>query len=96
MLWLVNIGQKHQKGATERKRAKIENPYLNAYVHINMNSHISYQENPLNGLGGVAIMNFFLLELQRGVTLQEGARSSVSVLSKVYIFIKFRGSHLKI
>ena len=33
---------KHQakvskRGITERKRAKIENPYLNAHLHINMN-----------------------------------------------------------
>ena len=44
---------------TERKRAKIENPYLNAHLHINMNSHIYFQENPLGGLGGVAITNFY-------------------------------------
>ena len=43
----------------ERKEAKIENPYLNAYLHINMNSHIYFQENPLRGLGGVAITNFY-------------------------------------
>ena len=29
-----------KKGITERIRAKIENPYLNAHLHINMNSHI--------------------------------------------------------
>ena len=44
---------------TERKRAKIENPYLYAHLHINMNSHIYFQENPSSGLGGVAITNFF-------------------------------------
>ena len=43
----------------EKKGAKIENPYLNAYLHINMNSHIYFQENPLRGLGGVAITNFY-------------------------------------
>ena len=43
----------------ERKRAKFENPYLNAHLHINMNSHIYFQENPSRGLGGVAITNFF-------------------------------------
>ena len=43
----------------ERKRAKIENPYLTAHLHINMNSHIYFQENPSSGLGGVAITNFF-------------------------------------
>ena len=48
-----------KRGITERKRAKIENPYLNAHLHINMNSHIYFQENPLSGLGGVAITNFF-------------------------------------
>ena len=48
-----------KRGITERKRIKIENPYLNAYLHINMNSHIYFQENPSCGLGGVAITNFF-------------------------------------
>ena len=57
---MVNIGQKYQKGEkTERKRAKIENPLLNAHLPINMNSHIYFQENPSNGLGGVALTNFF-------------------------------------
>ena len=38
---MVNMGQKYQKrGIAERKRAKIENPCLNAHVHINMNLHI--------------------------------------------------------
>ena len=60
VLWMVNIGQKYQKGGiTERKRAKIENPYFNAHLHINMNSDIYFQENPSSGLGGVAITNFF-------------------------------------
>ena len=36
---------------TERKRAQIEIPYLNAHLHINMNSHIYFQENPSSGLG---------------------------------------------
>ena len=40
VLWMVNIGQKYQKGNNLEKRAKIENPYLNAYLHINTNSHI--------------------------------------------------------
>ena len=35
-----------KRGITEKKRAKIENPYLNAHLHINMNSHIYFQENP--------------------------------------------------
>ena len=48
-----------ERGITERKRAKIENPYLNAHLHINMNSHIYFKENPSSGLGGVAITNFF-------------------------------------
>ena len=48
-----------KRGITERKRAKIENPNLNAHLHINMNSHIYFQENPSSGLGGVAITNFF-------------------------------------
>ena len=48
-----------KRGITGRKRAKIENPHLNAHLHINMISHIYFQENPSNGLGGVAITSFF-------------------------------------
>ena len=48
-----------KRGITERKRAQIENPYLNVHLHINMNSHICFQENPSSGLGGGAITNFF-------------------------------------
>ena len=48
-----------KRGITERKRAKIENPYLNAHLHINMKVHISFQENHSNGLRGVAITIFF-------------------------------------
>ena len=48
-----------KRGITEKKRAKIENPYLNAHLHINMNSRIYFQENPSRGLGGVAITNFY-------------------------------------
>ena len=48
-----------KRGITERKRAQSENPYLNAHLHINMNSHIYFQENSSSGLGGVAITNFF-------------------------------------
>ena len=48
-----------KRGITERKRAKTENPYPNAHLNINMNSHIYFQENPSSGLGGVAITNFF-------------------------------------
>ena len=60
VLWMVNIGQKYQKGELLRKkRDNIENPYLNAYLHININSHIYFQENPSRGLGGVAITNFY-------------------------------------
>ena len=29
-----------KRGITGRKRGKIENPYLNAHLNINMNSHI--------------------------------------------------------
>ena len=49
-----------KRGITERKRAKIENPYLNAHLHINI-SHIYFPENPSNGRGGVAITSFFLM-----------------------------------
>ena len=42
-----------KRGITVRKRAKIENPYLNAHLHVNINSHIYFQENPSRGLGGV-------------------------------------------
>ena len=48
-----------ERGITGRKKAKIENPYLNAHLHINMSSHIYFQENPSSDLGGVAITNFF-------------------------------------
>ena len=41
------------------KKDKIETPYLNASLHINMISHTQCQENPTNGLRGVAITNFF-------------------------------------
>ena len=47
-----------KRGITERKRAKIENPYLNAHLHISMISHSYFQENPSNGLGGVAITKY--------------------------------------
>ena len=47
-----------KRGITERKRLIIENAYLNAHLHINMHLHNKFQENPLNGLGGVVI-NFF-------------------------------------
>ena len=56
---MVNIGQKYLKrGITEKKKDEIENPYLNAHLHINMNSHIYFLEHPSSGLGGVAITNF--------------------------------------
>ena len=29
-----------KRGITERKRAKIESPYLNVHLYINMNLHI--------------------------------------------------------
>ena len=48
-----------RRSLTERKRAKIENPYFNAHLHINMNSHTLFQENLSNGIGGVAITHFF-------------------------------------
>ena len=48
-----------KRGITEKERAKIENPYLNAHLHINMNSDIYFQENPSRGLGGVAITIFY-------------------------------------
>ena len=48
-----------KRGTTERKRDKIENLYLNAHLHINMNSHIYFHENPSSGLGGVATTIFF-------------------------------------
>ena len=64
---MVNIGQKVSKrGITGRKKAKFENPYLNAHLHINMNSHICFQENPSSSLGGVAITIFFSNENLKG------------------------------
>ena len=59
-----------KKGITDKKKDKIENPYLNAYLHINMNSHIYFHENPSRGLGEVAITNFYWWEIKRGITLQ--------------------------
>ena len=47
-----------KRGITKRQWAKIKNPYLHAHLHINMNLHLYFQENPSNGLGGVAITNF--------------------------------------
>ena len=47
-----------KRGITGSQWAKIKNPYLNAHLHINMNLHIYFQENPSNGLGRVAITNF--------------------------------------
>ena len=29
-----------KRGMTKRKRDKIDNPYINAHLHNNMNSHI--------------------------------------------------------
>ena len=48
-----------KRGITESKRAKIANPYLNAHLHINMISHIYFQEIPLNGQGGAATTRFY-------------------------------------
>ena len=41
------MGGKHwakvsKRGMTERKRAKAENPYLNAHLHINMKLNIQF------------------------------------------------------
>ena len=36
------------RGITEKKRDKIENPYLNAHLHINMNSHL-FSRKSFNG-----------------------------------------------
>ena len=57
---MVNIGQKYQKGASLREKGlKLKTlSFLNAHLHINMNLHIQFQENPSNGLGGVVITNF--------------------------------------
>ena len=45
VLWIVNIGQKYQKGAkTESKRDKIETPHLNAHLHINMNYKFNFKK----------------------------------------------------
>ena len=48
-----------KRGITERKKSKTKKPYLNAHLHINLNSRILFQENPSNSVGGVAIMNVF-------------------------------------
>ena len=54
-----HLAKVSKRGSTDRKRAKIENSYLNVHLQINMNSNIYFQENPSNGLGGVAITIFF-------------------------------------
>ena len=70
---MVNIGQKYQKrGLTEKKRDEIKNPYLDAHLHINMNSHIYFQENPSSGLGGVAITNFVKRDLKGALPCNKG------------------------
>ena len=66
-----------------------------------MISHIKFQENFSNSLGGVELPNFFLMRTSKGGDPAIRARSRkgetcVSLFSKVYIFIKFHGSHLKI
>ena len=38
-----------KRGIIERKRAKIENPYLNAHLHINMNLHIYFSRKSFKG-----------------------------------------------
>ena len=48
-----------KRGISEKKRYKIENPYLNAYLHINIISNIYFQENPSRGQEEVAITNFY-------------------------------------
>ena len=35
-----HLAKVSKRGITERKKAKIEKSYLNAHLHINMNSHI--------------------------------------------------------
>ena len=57
---MVNIGKKYQKGALLREKGQNKyKSYLNAHLHINMNSHIQVQENTSKSLGGVGITNFF-------------------------------------
>ena len=34
-----HLAKVSKRGITERKRAEIENPYLNAHLHINMILH---------------------------------------------------------
>ena len=47
-----------------RKRAKIENHDFDAQLHSHMCSHFLFQENPSNGLGGVAITKFFFFQMR--------------------------------
>ena len=54
-----NWAKVSKTGITEGKRAKIENPYLNAHLHISIISHIYFQKKPSNRLGGVAITSLF-------------------------------------
>ena len=42
VLWMKKktLDRSIKRGITDRKRAKIENPYLNSHLHINMNLRI--------------------------------------------------------
>ena len=57
-----------KRGVTLGKRAEIKIPYLSAKVHISICSHIEFQANPYNGLGGVAITMLFYRGLKRRAT----------------------------
>ena len=60
MLWMVKIEKKYHIGEQMiEKGAKIKKPYRHAHLHIKINSHIYFQENPSSGLGGVVITKFF-------------------------------------
>ena len=50
-----------KRGITGRKKGKFENPYLNAHLHIKMNSHICFQENPSSSLRRSCDNELFLM-----------------------------------
>ena len=52
-------GQYQKMEYLREKGLKLKKPYLNAHLHINIISHIYFQENPSSGLGEVAITHFF-------------------------------------
>ena len=99
---MVNIGQMYQKGASlTEKRAKTENPYLNVhlinqYEFTSLISRKSFKRSKRSSDN-----ELFLMKTSKGCNPAIRGHikkwwTCISLFSKVYIFIKFHGSHLKI